>query len=64
MAQASSLANDKVARTLPEVPLRWNDFVWALERLRHKRYGKKMRERSVSVRCTPSPGYESYTCAA
>lgn len=45
MAQAPSLANDKGARTLPEVSLRWNDFMWALERLRHRRYGKKMRER-------------------
>lgn len=30
---------------LPEVPLRWTDFMWALEKLRHKPYSKKTRER-------------------
>ena len=36
-------------QTLPEVPLRWSDFVWSLERLRHKPYGKKMREKWVPL---------------
>ena len=30
---------------LPEIPLEWKDFMWALERLRHKPYSKKTRER-------------------
>ena len=34
---------------LPEVPLQWVDFMWSLEKLRHKPYGKKLRERSVCM---------------
>ena len=30
---------------LPEIPLQWADFMWALEKLRHKPYSKKTRER-------------------
>ena len=30
---------------LPEVPLQWSDFMWSLEKLRHRPYGKRMRER-------------------
>lgn len=32
-------------RSLPEVELKWSDFVWSLEKLRHKSYCKSMRER-------------------
>ncbi len=31
---------------LPEVPLKWTDFMWSLEKLRHKHYGRRMRDRS------------------
>jgi len=34
-------------KPLPEVPLKWTDFSWSLEKLRHKPYGKKTRERYV-----------------
>lgn len=36
---------DTKQEKLPEVPLRWTDFMWALEKLRHKPYSKKTRER-------------------
>ena len=36
-------------KPLPEVPLKWTDFSWSLEKLRHKPYGKKTRERYVGV---------------
>jgi len=36
-------------KPLPEVPLKWTDFAWSLEKLRHKPYGKKTRERYVPV---------------
>jgi len=36
-------------KSLPEVPLKWTDFSWSLEKLRHKPYGKKTRERYVGV---------------
>ena len=32
---------------LPEVQLKWSDFVWSLEKLRHKAYSKRTRERYV-----------------
>ena len=32
---------------LPEVPLYWSDFVWSLEKLRHRAYSRKMTERYV-----------------
>ena len=39
------MADTTEERTLPEVPLKWSEFVWSLEKLRHKPYSKKMRER-------------------
>jgi hypothetical protein len=36
---------EKKQEKLPEVPLRWTDFMWALEKLRHKPYSKRTRER-------------------
>ena len=30
---------------LPEVQMKWKDFMWSLEKLRHKHYDKSMRER-------------------
>ena len=30
--------------SLPEVPLYWTDFVWSLEKLRHRAYSRKMTE--------------------
>ncbi len=30
---------------LPEVQMNWKDFMWSLEKLRHKQYSKSMRER-------------------
>ena len=41
---------DTEERTLPEVPLKWSEFVWSLEKLRHKPYSKRMRERLVYMR--------------
>ena len=32
---------------LPEIKMKWTDFVWSLEKLRHKSYNKSMRERYV-----------------
>ena len=31
----------------PEVPLKWSEFVWSLEKLRHRPYSRKMTERFV-----------------
>ena len=36
-------------KPLPEVPLKWKDFTVSLEKLRHKPYGKKTRERYVII---------------
>ena len=36
-------------KPLPEVPLKWKDFTVSLEKLRHKPYGKKTRERYIIV---------------
>ena len=35
----------KKEQSLPEVPLKWADFMWSLEKLRHKPYSKKTSER-------------------
>ena len=43
----STAGKDQGVHTIPEVPLKWDDFVWSLEKLRHSPYGKKTRERSV-----------------
>lgn len=37
------------AGSLPEVELKWSDFVWSMEKLRHKPYCKSMRERLVAM---------------
>ena len=42
---AHTTATPQKSASLPEVQLQWSDFVWALERLRHKPYGKKMTDR-------------------
>lgn len=42
------MAMDEGARKdprLPEVPLKWTDFMWSLEKLRHKPYSKNTTER-------------------
>ena len=31
----------------PEVPLKWSEFVWSLEKMRHRPYSRKMTERFV-----------------
>ena len=42
-------ADTQSTRILPEVPLKWSDFKWSLEKLIHKDYGPKMNERYVKV---------------
>ena len=32
-------------RTIPEVQLKYSEFLWALGKLKYKDYGKKMQER-------------------
>ncbi len=41
----SNTGGSKEGHSLPQVPLKWNDFDWSLEKLRHSSYGKKTRER-------------------
>lgn len=36
---------DTKRKSLLEVPLRWTEFMWSLEKLRHRPYSKKARER-------------------
>ena len=36
-------------KPLPEVPLKWKDFLVSLEKLKHKPYGKKTRERYLII---------------
>ena len=47
MEEVGGNASDPGARQerLPEIPLQWTDFMWALEKLRHRPYSKKTRER-------------------
>lgn len=40
-----SAGAERKEQALPEVPLKWSDFVWSLEKLRHKPYSKKTTER-------------------
>ena len=36
------------ARSIPEVQLKYSEFLWALGKLKYKDYGKKMQERLLS----------------
>ena len=47
-ANVMALASSEVAgkpKALPEVPLKWSDFVSSLEKLRYRPYNKKTVER-------------------
>ena len=51
LATGSAVGAERKEQALPEVPLKWSDFVWSLEKLRHKPYSKKTTERcSASYR--------------
>ena len=49
MAAATRAAGGPEQRGLSEVQLKWTEFMWSLEKLRHNPYSKKTRERCVET---------------
>ena len=37
--------SSNLPQSQPEVPLKWSEFVWSLEKMRHRPYSRKMTER-------------------